>query len=213
MKQDLNLLPADDGAGTEIIGADLFPLRPDSSLREEHVLISTLVEEVAAQKTYRQPDLTTLKAGRVLLEGDNASRGRILLAEAERLVNASIVSRSAGYSYPQSAVNGVFEPLLKTGPKLDRDGLFDLLLWWSARAGNQWTTLSDFVEALIPGLEKLAAHSPFTPGERHVLYRLRRRLVRSCPFGMPSAVVAKLTPLIGTGLSWRLSPAKHGPMR
>ncbi len=98
--------------------------------------------------------------------------------------------------------------MLKTEPKLRRNDLFDLLLFLSVLSGYHWTAHSTTVEKLIPEVEKLAAESPLTPGERHVIHRLRCQSVRTCPVGRPSPEVARLNQLLADGLFLALVPGE-----
>ena len=45
--------------------------------------------------------------------------------------------------------------------------------------------------------ETLHASAPLSPGERHVLHRLRCQVIRTCPFGRPDDLVARITRLLG----------------
>src|SRR5262249_37692644 len=59
------------------------------------------------------------------------------------------------------------------------------------------TAYAGSVERLLQQVEQLAAESPLTAGERHIIHRLRCRSVRTCPFGQPPPEVARLNQLLG----------------
>ncbi len=212
LKQYLGILPATETAAVESIGFDHFPLRADSPLRDEHELINIMLPEVVETTGYYNPVLTKIETGRAMLQRDDYARGKVLLALAERCVNTNFV-RGGGLEdhrcwQSQYAVSGAFVSLLATGPKFDRDGLFDILLYLSAIISYQWASCADPVAKLIPQVEQFAKTSPLTPGERHVLHRLRWRSVRTCPFGSPSEDVLKLNELLGDEAFLALVPGE-----
>jgi hypothetical protein len=211
LKQYLNLLPADDVSTSEI-GFDHFPLRADSPLREEHELINMLLPEVIERVGYDTPSLALKAPGRAMLERDEQGRARILLAAAERCVNTHFVSGGGLGDHrcwqSQSAVHGTFRAMLKTKPKLDRNGLFDLLLYYSALSGFQWTANVEFMEKLGALVEKTAGESPLLAGERYILHRVRCQSVRACPFGRPAAEVLQLNQILGDDLFLALVPGE-----
>jgi len=211
LKQFLGILPQDNATRLEI-GFDHFPLRQDSPLSEEHELINLLLPEVVERPAYHQPNLSLTDAGRAMLKHDGRGRGRILLAAAERCVNINFVNGGGIADHrcwqSQCAVRGVFGSLLKTGPEMDRDGLFDLLLFLSSQPGHYWIACSAEVEKLMAHIGSVAGESPLTPGERHILHRLRSQSVRTTPFGHPAPEVIRLNQLLGDGLFLALVPGE-----
>jgi len=136
LKQFLKILPEDNITSTET-GFDHFQLRSDSPLSEEHELINRLLPEVIEQTGYDRRALALKATGRIMLERDDPGRSKVLLAAAERTVNAHFVPGGGLGDHrcwqSQSAVRGVFQSLLKTKPKLERKDLFDVLLFFSAQ--------------------------------------------------------------------------------
>ncbi len=212
LKEYLGVLPEVAPATIDTIGFDHFPLRSDSSLREEHELINMLLPEVVEKAAYYNPGLDRIEAGRAILKREELARGRVLLALAERCVNANFVPGGGLEDHrcwqSQYAVKGAFSSLLATGPKFERAGLFDLLLYVSALDTYQWASCAGPVSNLITQAEQFAQASPLTPGERHVLYRLRCRSVRTCPFGSPAEEVQKLNGLLADHAFLALVPGE-----
>ena len=211
LKQFLGILPADNAASLEV-GFDHFQLRADSTLREEHELINLLLPQLVERPGYHQPVLSKSEAGRAMLARDDFGRGKLLLAVAERCVNSHFVAGGGLADHlcwqSQTAINAVLQILLQIPTKLGREGLFDLLLFASALNGYRWTAGAEHLEPLILQVEEAVAASPLTPGERHVLYRLRCQSVRACPLGHPAADVVRLSKLIGDGPVLALVPGE-----
>jgi hypothetical protein len=212
LKEYLGVSPEVAPATIENIGFDHFPLRSDSPFRSEHELINMMLPEVVGTSGYYNPALERIETGRAMLKRDELARGRILLAFAERCVNANFVPGGGLEDHrcwqSQYAVRGAFSSLLATGPKFDRHGLFDLLLYVSALDIYQWASCADLAAKLIAQAEQFAGESPLTQGERHVLHRLRCRSVRTCPFGSPSEDVSKLNRLLADDAFIALVPGE-----
>lgn len=211
LKQFLAIIPKDSPASSEI-GFDHFPLRADSPFREEHELINMLLPEVIERVGYNDPVLSRTDAGRAMLKRDDHGRAKVLLAAAERCTNTHFV-RGGGLAdhrcwQSQAAVHGLFDSLLQSGLNFDRNDLFDTLLFLSALSGYEWAARASWVESMLSQVEKLIAEAPLTPGETHVLYRLRCQSVRTCPFGRPSPEVARLNRLIGDNRFLALVPGE-----
>jgi hypothetical protein len=211
LKRFFGVLP-EDRVTTAEVGFDHFPLRSDSPLREEHEFINMLLPEVIEKPGYNDPALSQTEAGRTMLKLGEDGRTKLLLAAAERCVNSHFVP-SGGLAdhrcwQSQYAVNGLFGTLLKSLPKLDRNGLFDLLLYLSGLNSYEWSAYVRCIGSLLQDTEKQAADSVLTAGERHVLHRVRARSVRTCPFGNPAAEVIKLNQLLGDGVFLALVPGE-----
>jgi len=168
LKQFLGIVPDDNVTSVEV-GFDHFPLRAGSPLREEHELINMFLPEVIERPSYHDQNLSLTEAGRAILNRDNHGRGKVLLAAAERCVNTHFVPGGGLEDHrcwqSQYAVNGVFHSLLKTTPTVDRDGLFDLLLFLSALVVFQYLAYAGCVVRLIWQVEKLVPESTFPPDE------------------------------------------------
>jgi hypothetical protein len=205
LKRFMGVLP-DHAAPSAIIGPDRFVLREDSPLGHEHELLSALFEEVIGTAHYSNPYLKSLKAGQRLLALDPAALGRALLAAAERSVHA-LVASSADLSehrvwQSRYAAIGTAVSLAQADFILDRDGFFDLLLYFSARP-----TIAPAARP-ISQAERETARSPLTEGERYVLWLFRASLVAGPLLGSPSENVSRLSRLIDDGANFFLAPGE-----
>ena len=212
LKQFLGILPRDNPTSMEI-GYDHFPLRPDSPLQEKHEIINIVLTEMAGQHSMHNPEVfSKTKVGGAMLALDEHGRGKFLLAAAERCVNAHFVPSGglADHLCMQSQHNVyiIFWLLLHHKVRLERDGLFDVLSFLSAQGGYRWTSYLEFLEPMLLAVEQIAAGSTLTPGERHVLYRVRAQSVRTCPFGHLAGDVARLTRLIGDDIFLAVVPGE-----
>jgi hypothetical protein len=212
LKQYLGMLPEDNPTGIETIGFDHFPLRPDSPLRAEHELINILLSQLVERPEYHRPVLSQTDAGRAMLALDESGKGRLLLATAERCVNSQFVPGGGLADHrcwqSQTAINAVLLILLQLKTRLNREGLFDLLLFLSALSGYRWTANVEYLSPLIQHIEAMVAGSPLTAGERHVLHRLRYQSVRACPFGHTPAEVEKINQLLADDFFMALVPGE-----
>lgn len=211
LKEHLGLLGPQEGVRTEEIGPDAFPLRTDSPLRSEHALLTKLLEEVVGTTSYYDIVLRDLRAGRKIASLDMHGRGRLLLAAAERAVHGHL----AGTDYELTqvwqsryAANSTFNAVLSEEHLCDREALFDLVLFMTAIGHAPWLADTHFVSHLICQAEAEAAISALSPGERHVLHRLRARLVQAPPLGQLADNVSQLTRLIGDGAVVFLVPGE-----
>lgn len=212
LKQHVKVLPADSVACTEV-GHDHFPLRADSAFRDEHLLINTLLTELIGRAgTDTLAVFSKTNAGQAILARDGAGLGRVLLALTERCTNTEFVPMGGlgDYQCAQSQYNVycAFRILLQQRFVLDRNGVFDLLLFMSAQPSSLWTYYAEFLDRLISPLDRFTAEAPFSAGERHVLHRLRCQMVRTCPFGRPLAELGRINKLIGSDLFLALVPGE-----
>jgi hypothetical protein len=195
-----------------VIGPDRFPLADDSPLRQEHAWLSELFREVAGTREYYNPRLTDFHAGKALLAHDLATAGRVALAAAERhvhtLLTPSAEFQDPGFWQSRQTAASVVAPLLQAGFEVDRGGLFDLLLYVSARPARADEGAAATTAKLIARAESEAAAAPLTEGERYVLWRLRAALVDGPALGAPSGPVARLTRLIGDGANFYVVPGE-----
>ena len=88
LKRVLEMLPREPVPPSHAIEPDQFHLRDDSPLRHEHELLSSLYTSVIGKTGYPNPHLENLEAGRTFLELPPTDLGRVVLAAAERHVNA-----------------------------------------------------------------------------------------------------------------------------
>ena len=89
--------------------------------------------------------------------------------------------------------------VLETEFELDRDGLFDLLLYRAVVRRSIGSGARASTEAMIARAETEAANSPLTQGERYVLWLFHASLVAGPVLGTPPAEVTRLSSLINDG--------------
>lgn len=199
LKQFLKILPADNGEVTEV-GFDHFRLRAESPLRQEHELINMLLPEIIEQPRYHEPELQSTRAGREMLKKDARARGMLLLALAERNVNSHFfrpgMLEDHRWWQSQYALNACLQILQQKDILFSREHLFDMLLFLSAFNSYALSQRADCLEKLIEQAEAFAVESPLTPGEGHVLHRMRSRFANNCPFGFSSPQVARFDALL-----------------
>jgi hypothetical protein len=212
LKNYLGTMPSMGTAEVETIGFDHFPLRPDTAFRAEHDLINSLLTEVVERSGYHSPVLAQLESGRSMLAAKDYSRGQILLALAERGTNANFVSGGGLEDHrcwqSQYAIHGTFHALVQTLPKLNRESLFDLLLYLSALNTYRWNGCAEITRKYLEQIPHHVQIAPLRPGERHVLHRLRCRFVRACPFGVLPEEVALLNQFLGEDRFLALVPGE-----
>jgi hypothetical protein len=197
---------------TSVIGPDRFPLAQDSPLKPEHELLSALFEEVVGAPGYHEPDFNRLDTGRKLLNLEPAALGRALLAATERRVSA-LLKPSIDYNEPAQwqsryAAAAAVSPLIRSRFSLPREGVFDLLLYLSARPPRERTELEQTTADLISLVERDDHRSPLSEGERYVLLLFRASLLAGPALGSSSPEVTRLTKLIGDGAGFCLAPGE-----
>jgi len=200
----------DDEIATVVIGADQFSLREDSPLKAEHALLTELFKKVVGTSGYHEPTLRSLDVGRSILAMAADKRGLVLLAAAERAVNAILSSSlslddSAGWQSQYAAI-GTVNAILAEKVDFDRQLIFDFLLFFStrptyARAADSPKTITDWVEEKISG-------SALEEGERYILNIFRASIIGGPPLGSPSEDVKRLTQMIGDGARFFLVPGE-----
>lgn len=198
LKRHFGMLPSDALPPRTVLEPDQFALRDDSPLRREHVLLSDLFEEVVGTTYYTSLPLREFGAGRTLLALKPTDMGRALLAASERSVNALLAPTAITLDHRvwQSRYAAVRAVAILANAHFDlqRDGLFDLLLYLSARPTHELAGLEGTTVRLISQVEREAASTPLTEGERYVLWLLRASLVSGPPswhvLGRSHAIVA-----------------------
>jgi hypothetical protein len=209
LKQFLGILPGDAVAATEI-GFDHFPLRDDSPFRAEHEMINMFLSDVVGTRDYQRPALSATESGRAMQKLGEVARGKRLLAVAERCANIPFISPGGVADHrcwqSQYALVGLFETLSRAPMQFDRESQFDVLLYLSALNTYQWTTSTSFLDRSVAFIEESKLEASLTPGERHVIHRLRCRAIRTCPFGDLPPEAARLSQLLGDGRFFALVP-------
>lgn len=204
-------LPAAESDIVQVVGYDQFPLRADSPFLAEHEAISLLLPGLVERPGYQEPDLTKSPVGQAMLTSDSIGKGRLVMAVTERCANAKLQrGYGADHRIWQShyAFAGMLQQMLAAEYTLQRNDLFDLLLYFSVLNEYLWVQYQKAGLKLIDQVERLATSSPLTPGERHVLYRLRAQIVRAAPFGRPAEDVARIDRLLRDGLFMALVPGE-----
>lgn len=212
-KRNIGMLPVDSVAETTVIPLDRFPLRVDSPLRAEHEILTKLIEEIANARNQYGEKLTAFPTGKTFLKSMPKDYGRLLLAAAERHVN-TLQPASAdfeGWQFSQAAQNVVVMMLMQPFDELpfilDRAGAFDLLLFFSVSPSCRTVNVRA-VEKVMETVQKEAALSPLTEGERFVLSRFRASLISGPSLGKPSEDVVQLTKLVKDGAGFYLVPGE-----
>jgi hypothetical protein len=211
LKQFLGIASGDNATPSTLIGLDQFPLPADSPLQKEHELINMILPEVIERPGYHDPDLCGTEAGRAILALDAAGKGRILLALAERCINARLSqARLEDHRLWQSryAITGILHKLLTKDVAFARDSLFDFLLFLSALGVYEQRASNTMTEELLSQVEAFSASTSFSDGERHILHRLRCRMVRTPPFGQLGPDVIRMNKLLRDGIFLALVPGE-----
>lgn len=99
--------------------------------------------------------------------------------------------------------------LLQHSYVLQRDGLFDLILYLSALEARHLSTTKNAVPDLISLAQSEAARSPLTEGERYVLSLVRAALLPGPALGSPCEEVFALPRLINDGAKFYLAPGRE----
>jgi Domain of unknown function (DUF4132) len=195
------------------VGLDRFQMPAASPLRGQHETLTELLREASESPDYLSPSLPTLSAGRAILALNPAERGRVLLAAAERHT-AALLAPTRDYNDPpfwrsQYAAAGIARALVSSAVQLDRDGLFDLLLYLSTRPARAGTA-EDAEQALLASIEAAAnAGAGFSEGERYVLHRWRASRIEGPPLGAMSRDTEQATGWIGDGSLFFLVPGER----
>ena len=213
LKQRLGLLPPDD-VPSEPVGPDDFPLRSDSPLKEQHAAISGCIElwqaSHLAMRQRRQSPEAKREAEKVQQAARDAlkplqDKGPVTLASAarERAIHANQL-RDQDYELRRAidAAVGACDP---TSMFDERKDDFDALLLESASKGYN-TTIPPWLAELV---EKYAADAELSPGERHVVHRLRCLACVVPPMGTLPPVADRLSALLdGPGATLLLVPGE-----
>src|SRR5690606_25890334 len=106
-------------------------------LRSEHAMLTAVYADVVGKAGYHSVQLDASAPGRAITALDPVALGRVLLAAAERDVAAMLYSQTdyndhAGWQ-SRYATTSVTQGLLRRKWTLDRDGLFDLVLFLAVR--------------------------------------------------------------------------------
>lgn len=201
LKRDFGLADAEAGdVATTLIGPDEFPLRENSPLAEEHVLLNGMLEEELNrhhEDELRIPECDDLEA-----------MARLIMAGAERHVHAMLAPQPDPNDWETWAIRWaprtLMRELLKRPWQATRESFFDLLLYHSIYPESRQRHVSLLLESLEPQLPE----DPLSEGERYVLCLYRETRVAGPLLGIPSPEVARLTRLIGDGQMFCIVPGE-----
>jgi hypothetical protein len=197
---------------TTLLDPDQFPLSANSPLQQEHRWLSELFGEVVGTYSYTKPKLTDCHSGRALLAKDPATAGRVALAAAERHIQ-TLIMRSMDYTdhrlwQSHYAAAGIIEPVMQIAFEVDRNEVFDLVLYLSVSPPQTHVGLEATTEKLIARAELERSRSPLTEGERYVLSLFRASLLSGPALGAPSTAVTRISRLINNGANFYLVPGE-----
>lgn len=158
----------------EAIGPDQSRLPVDSPLREEHELIGHLMSDVAGTPEYSGPHLARHASGRTILSRHQSDGGRILIACAERIIAPALEANNA--NAPQNwqaryTAVALFHALSQTHTRFSRHSLFDFLLVLTTAVFHREMSNSAILDEELN--QMITERWKLTPGERHVIHRLR----------------------------------------
>ena len=213
IKRLLNIFPSEEIPATTLIEPDQFPLRNDSPLHAEHEMLSGIFNEAVGSQDYYHPKFNDLETGRTGRKLEPEALGRLLLAAAERHVNSLLPSRmdlsETRVWQSRYTTAGAAKTLLQLEFEVNREGVFDLLLYLSLLSNVFFCNdINSASSQLIAAATEAAAESPLTEGERYVLSLFRASLISGPPLGNPPEDVVRLTRLINDGASFVLVPGE-----
>ncbi len=212
LKKFRGMLPDDVAPAATVLDPDQFAMTRDSPMQREHKLLCALFEAVVETVAYHQADLHDRDAGRALLAPPPVELTRVILAAAERHINALLTPTGdlmqTGVWQSRSTAAATVTPLLQSHFEAPRDLLFDLLLYLSARPTHVQAAIGNAIEQAIFQAESEASLSPLTEGERYVLWLFRASLISGPPLGTPSEHVERLSRLIDDGANFYLLPGE-----
>lgn len=210
LKRLLGMLGDEPARCGTIVEPDHFPLADQSPLRGEHKMLSELFEEVIGPR-YQKPNFATSRAARAIVALEPPAIGHTVAAAAERHINSLIADTDLTNNrvlQSRSVSEKTLAWLLRLRFEVHRQGLFDVLLYLSARPSHQRGGLDTTIERLTSQAEREAEISPITEGERYVLSLFRACLMIGPPLGASSDEVQRLTRLINDGMSFFLVPGE-----
>ena len=216
IKQRLGLLPATDAPvpPVETTGPDDFPLLPEAPLREEHEVLSGIFEEFSRTCRHWGFELAKRPGGSKIFGRSPNTRGRYYLALCERHAAHQGPALDIEPHEAAQAVHGAGNSIYELGNLEavtldDRDLAFDAMLLAATMGdgGGYGIQVKPWMADLA---ERHAADAPLSPGERHLLHRLRCASLGQPPLGVLPDVPARLTRLIdGEGFTLLLVPGEH----
>ena len=213
LKRHLGMLPPDEVASTEI-APDAFPIRDDSPLRAEHESLTKFYQAHTEKLGYLDPELNATPSGKAMGQMSPAELGRVYLAACERAAAAATDStpystENAGVWQSRSCATALPWTLAKADLAFDRDGLFDALLLPSAVSTAHWQHVEGWmIDAAEATVARIGGPSNLTPGERHVLHRLRCACIQTPPMGVTPDRAARLSAALGESGNFWLVPGE-----
>lgn len=196
----------------EVVGADRFPLRADSPLRQEHLLLCDVVgQQVQGRTLYYQTVSIDDVIGPALRDMDTTARGRLALAACERAVAAMTSSDHDDGDYDptywRSRQNAMSLPSQMAAMEmdLDRAGWFDLFLLASVTDRHEFQLAGPGYDVM----ERLVSEHPPSAGELYVMHRLRAQLIDCPPMGACPPLVSRVCKMMGEPDGYLLVPGEY----
>lgn len=198
LKAYLGLMDEQTAGGVEMapFGDDAFFAPVDSPLAEAHATLSRVIQ--AGNEYRRYNDFDWIESTLPLDKLSPEERGRLYLAACERIADAMLPSDRDD----EADHWGVFQTHSRIIIHLSQDAAesltfpradaIDALLFPSAQSGY-YATVDPWMVQLA---EEAAADTPLSPGERHVIHRLRCVAIADPPMGAVGELAARLTRLL-----------------
>jgi hypothetical protein len=211
LKRLRGMIPDGPDGPTRALEPDGYPLAEGSPLAAEHELLGAVLQEALGRPSYGEIDLRTLPAWEAIRSLPPEGRARAVLAAAERHV-WTLRETAPRYDEQRAWRSWSMVPYLlnalaqEGGFALSRDGLFDLLLYQSARAASDFAVIGR--NAWIPRMIREVEARSLSDGERYVLSLVRDSHVHGPALGAVREDVRTLGRLIGDGAEFFLAPGE-----
>lgn len=212
LKRLLGILPDEPAGTTTILDPDRFPLREDSPLRQDHLILSSLFDSVIGTPQSSTPNIYRMNDGKKLLAHGPDAMGFAALAAAERHINA-LLDTNIHHDHPgvwqsRNATGATANALLKCPMNLSRKETFDVLLYVSFLPDDARAAVPEITDQLVNSVKAAATESPLTEGERFVVALFRASGIVGPMLGASSEKLDTLTDLIKDGATFFLVPGE-----
>lgn len=213
LKAWLGIIPASEQQDGAFVGMDNYWLAADSPFRQEHQILTELVEEIGLNERSNVIDFGDFKSGRQIALCDPAQRGPIFMAIAERHVQAFLNRPTTQEQWQgQLTIDSAacaMQLFRAEHFELSRDFLFDLLLYCSIRPPGMLSFSRKVQSDLLERLRESFAASPLTAGERYVLWRARQTMAFTPLLGAQPAEIGAVNELLGDDAIFCLGAGEH----
>jgi hypothetical protein len=212
LKRSLGIKSSEAGDNTVLLEPDRFPLINLSPLCAEHEFFSKLF--VSARDDANQESLSGFIAWlreRLTVDRPREEVGRLLLAITERHTHNILWMNAEGGRieswHVRYSITEAVAMLMQQEFSVDRDGLFDLLIYLVIESPHN-ATLDKLRVSLIQQIQAESKKSPLTEGERFALAIFRESLVIGPLFGKAEENIQSVTQLIGDRKQYFLVPGE-----